>query len=148
MATPTVGTTTTHIMKLKRKRKIPEISLLIAAIWINSFWPWPGGGSGGNGGDAGGRIGFTPLPLAYCSHMPASVGVAAYTVDAAHMHNSDMHSHHNYDDGGGGGGGMDGGGSSASLENMAMHGMGHDGGGMPEESEERDHIAHHFVLSL
>ncbi|XP_017474591.1 PREDICTED: uncharacterized protein LOC108365142, partial [Rhagoletis zephyria] len=131
-ATVTAATATaapSHIMKMKRKRKIPEISLLIAAIWINSFCPWSGHGGG--------------VPLAYCSHMPGSAaaalgGVAAYTVDAAHLHASDMHHSHHYDDGGGG--------SSSSMENMAMHGGGHDMGGMPEESEERDHIAHHFEM--
>ncbi|XP_067620612.1 uncharacterized protein DIP-theta isoform X2 [Eurosta solidaginis] len=130
---PTAATTTTHIMKIKRKRKIPEISLLIAAIWINSFWPWPGYDGGGGGSGDGGSSFSSPLPFAYCAS--AAAGVASYTVDAAHMHNSDMHSHHQYDDGGGGMG--------DSMENMAM--LGGDGG-MPIESEERDHIAHHFEM--
>ncbi|XP_018785147.1 PREDICTED: uncharacterized protein LOC108966607, partial [Bactrocera latifrons] len=61
----------------------------------------------------------------------------------------EMHGQNHYNDGGGGGGAD----SSGSLENMDfenmdMHAFDHDAGigGVPEESEERDHIVHHFDL--
>lgn len=102
--------------------------MLIAAIWINSFWPWPK--------DGGGAGGASPLPVAYCAHMTATVGDVigrTFTIE--------MRGPHHYDDGVGG---VDGG--SNSLENVDVHGFGHDNGAgdVPEESEERDHIAHHF----
>ncbi|XP_054083591.1 basement membrane-specific heparan sulfate proteoglycan core protein-like [Zeugodacus cucurbitae] len=109
-----------HIMKIKRKSKIPEISLLIAALWINSFWP--GSSDGG----------------AYCAHMTAAAGVAT-----GHTFTVEMRGAHHYDEGR-----VAGDGSSSSVENMQTHGFGHEGDaiGMLEESEERDHIAHHFEM--
>ncbi|XP_054083643.1 hemicentin-1 [Zeugodacus cucurbitae] len=120
----------THRMRMKRKSKIPEISLLIAAIWINSFCSWPSDGGGS---------GVGPLPFAYCAHMTATAGVAT-----GHTFTIEMRGPDHYDEGRRAGDG-----SSSSVENMETHGFGHDGGGatgMLEESEERDHIAHHFEM--
>nr|XP_036226943.1 hemicentin-1 isoform X2 [Bactrocera oleae] len=121
----------THVMKMKRICKIPKFFLLIIAICVTNFWAWLG-----EGGDVGGSL----LPLAYCSHMTITAGDAigrTFTIE--------MRGKNHYHDAGGGGGVR-----SSSLENMNMHlhGLDQEGGasGMPVESEERDHIAHHFEM--
>ncbi|XP_036226943.2 uncharacterized protein [Bactrocera oleae] len=126
----------THVMKMKRICRIPKFFLLIIAICVTNFWAWLG-----EGGDVGGSL----LPLAYCSHMTVTTGDAigrTFTIE--------MRGKNHYHDAGGGGGVR-----SSSLENMDMenmnmhlHSLDQEGGasGMPVESEERDHIAHHFEM--
>ncbi|XP_050321424.1 opioid-binding protein/cell adhesion molecule homolog isoform X2 [Bactrocera neohumeralis] len=55
---------------------------------------------------------------------------------------------HYHDGSGGGGGDSSGSLDNMNLENMDMHAFDHDAGmsGVPEESEERDHIAPHFEM--
>nr|XP_036232286.1 uncharacterized protein LOC106625689 isoform X3 [Bactrocera oleae] len=138
--TPITNTTYTvlqpmHIMPIKWKSKIPKCFLLIIAICINSFWPWLGEGE---------NVGGSLLPLAYCSHMTVTAGDAI-----GHTFTIEMRGKNHYHDSGGVGGG-----SSSSLENMDLenimnlHGFDNEGGasGVPEESEERDHIAHYFEM--
>ncbi|XP_069963069.1 uncharacterized protein [Bactrocera oleae] len=138
--TPITNTTYTvlqpmHIMPIKWKSKIPKCFLLITAICINSFWPWLGEGE---------NVGGSLLPLAYCSHMTVTAGDAI-----GHTFTIEMRGKNHYHDSGGVGGG-----SSSSLENMDLenimnlHGFDNEGGasGVPEESEERDHIAHYFEM--
>ncbi|XP_036232282.2 uncharacterized protein [Bactrocera oleae] len=125
----------THIMKTKQKSKIPKFLLLITVICVNNFWLWLG-----EGGDAGVSL----LPFAYCTHMTVTAGDAI-----AHTFTIEMRGQNHYHDGAGGGDG-----SSRSLENMDLenimnlHGFDQEDGtsGVPVESEERDHIAHHFEM--
>ncbi|XP_050321421.1 uncharacterized protein LOC126753767 isoform X27 [Bactrocera neohumeralis] len=125
----------TCIIKMKRKRKIPKFLLFITAICINSFWP-----RFGDDGDAGGSL----LPLVCGTHMTVTAGDTI-----AHTFTIEMRGQNHYHDGGGAGG-VDSSGSleNMDLENMDMHAFDHDAGigGVPEESEERDHIAHHFEM--
>lgn len=100
----------TPLMKIKLKSRIPEISMLDVAIWINSFWSRPS-----DGGCVGG---VSPLPVADCAHMTAKVGDVI-----GHTFINEVRGSHHYDDGGGGGDG-----SSSSLENMNIDGFGYDGG--------------------